>query len=684
MDSNQISLYIGGTKQRQAGFADLVICGVFPSVEFNNMDHVTLISEKPVLILKHTRDYILYQLVDRKVKSFNADANGVLSIAVAIPASMQFAAGRSPYTLLKQVYDTFRTSFMTPYSDGRDSFLDVAIEKNIFQQIIDQYSLEPRRTRLVETAGSLTGMLAVPQEKMEDFFRDTQYPEFSEFKEIEVGTMCQSSPQLEQLEIPRPASYDVYVNEMLKIKGLYKQHESCTVCDTGCETIVFTLAELEAAPGFTITAGKSEARLDKASGKIFCRLAKKEILYKCRVTFHGSDTAKKQVQDAVESGEIRIYEKKAGFDIMKYRLEGFNFEISSEVLKSYVFELDKPSHNGMRLSILTQRNPDNQTIDILVKAEEPEPVVIPANRGGVHGKSKNGRNGDPVHNAAKNQSRSEVEELKRSYALREEELNKEWEKRLSKSRTVSLLIGFVSALLLCALAGGFYYLFLYEEPAKPVNYSSSEKERIFKEVLEDKLSSYVDDFIETPEAEKIAVKYNERKRQDSQGTEDEGDGVSNTAPAGEVVSGGLSKSEKLRDEVEQNDKEKLAKEETARKAKEEAERKAAKEKAAAAKEKARAEILELVKKKDYEACEKHPGWKTYLTKEERWDVEKVLKPGAKYKNRVIRNTVIDYVNDKVFNGGEITWELLKHVRRVGVQKIESNSRTNLPLMEGVN
>ena len=69
MYSKQITLNISGTKLRQAGFADLVILGAFPEAEFKNMDRVTLISEKPVYLIKHTNDYIFYQLIDRRVKS---------------------------------------------------------------------------------------------------------------------------------------------------------------------------------------------------------------------------------------------------------------------------------------------------------------------------------------------------------------------------------------------------------------------------------------------------------------------------------------------------------------------------------------------------------------------------------------------------------------------------------------
>ncbi len=261
------------------------------------------------------------------------------------------------------------------------------------------------------------------------------------------------------------------------------------------------------------------------------------------------------------------------------------------------------------------------------------------------------------------------------------------------------------------------------EPAAML--SPAEKDKIFEEVIGKKIAD--EEFFETHLAKVIAQIYNEKHKQEPV--------LSPSCPdkaVEEVLAKEEAKEEDAKPEIPDKDAEKLAKEEAvwkakeeaarkdaeklakeeavwkakeeaARKAKEEAARKAAekakeeaarkateknakeeaaKKKSTGAKEKARAEILELVKKKDYQACEKHPGWKKYLSDRERWDVELVLKPGAKYKSRVIRNTVIEYVNSKVFNGEEITWELLKQTKE-GITKIESNYRLGLHLMEGV-
>ena len=116
-NNRNIALRISGTKQRQAGFAPLVSAGVLAGNEGENMDRVLLVPETPAFLVKHAEDYILYLLIDRRVKSFDADAPGVLSIALTIGSAVQLADGKSPYTLLMEVYDTFRTLYMTPMSE---------------------------------------------------------------------------------------------------------------------------------------------------------------------------------------------------------------------------------------------------------------------------------------------------------------------------------------------------------------------------------------------------------------------------------------------------------------------------------------------------------------------------------------------------------------------------------------
>ena len=192
MNSNlQLALRVAGTKQRRAGFAPLVTVGVLAGDEGANMYRSTMVAERPAYVVKHAPTYILYQLIDRGAKPFDADANGVLSIALTISSNSQLAEGKSPFTLLDEVYKKFVETYMESTSDGRLSFIDTDNDNEIFREIVSQYKLEPRRSSYVTMSQQgLTGVVCVPQDKLVDFFANTQYKEFAQFKDIEIGISC--------------------------------------------------------------------------------------------------------------------------------------------------------------------------------------------------------------------------------------------------------------------------------------------------------------------------------------------------------------------------------------------------------------------------------------------------------------------------------------------------------------
>ena len=102
---------------------------------------------------------------------------------------------------------------------------------------------------------------------------------------------------------------------------------------------------------------------------------------------------------------------------------------------------------------------------------------------------------------------------------------------------------------------------------------------------------------------------------------------------------------------------------------------------------ARAEILELVIKKDYNGCLKHKQFKS-LTMQERVAVENVLNyEKTKYKiktekPRLLKTAVNNFVSNNVFNGREITWDLLINASKA-IQKMELNYRNGLDIMQNV-
>ena len=213
--TSPISLFIGGTQNRQAGFGPLTAIGALPedlNTLINKMYRVSDIAkkEKQYCIIQHTARYIHYQLIDIDVRPVDAETLGTLNISLFIDRGVQLAGGQSPYTLLKRVHDSFRSRCMTPTADGGYRFTGNDIDPKIFSAIVREFAVEPCTTAYVPMTGSRSAILCIAPDKLEDFFRDTQSPEFNDYKDIEIGSACQeltgAFAHLAGLPIPRPVS----------------------------------------------------------------------------------------------------------------------------------------------------------------------------------------------------------------------------------------------------------------------------------------------------------------------------------------------------------------------------------------------------------------------------------------------------------------------------------------------
>ena len=654
MYSKQITLNISGTKLRQAGFADLVILGAFPEAEFKNMDRVTLISEKPVYLIKHTNDYIFYQLIDRRVKSNDADTNGVLSIAVTIPSGMKLADGKSPYTLLRNVYDRFRSDYMTPYSDGRDTFLDVPADATVFSDILAGYSLERRTGRYVVMNAVLTGSLCVPQDKLEALFRDSQYNEFANYKDIEIGVSCESSLDLANLEIPRPIIYDVYVNGTRQSIVISKPTDLFSTNLPDHDNISFTLGDLLAADGNRITKGKSVVELDFVNNKITCTIAKSVFMLKCKVSISGK--AKGVAKEALESGKLRILERSANFDIMQYRVgAGLDFDIPSDVILNPSFRLDGVEKCDLELTIYTNTMFDKRTINIDVNANPKEvaPAVVPPAKKNAGSKERSNVNSSNSFKDNREYERQRKQEIERKE--REAEERRYQEQRQKEQKRNAFVMGFISALVLCGLCFAAYIWLAGDEKKKQQGgevaqtvedkHNEVDKVKIFSEVLKDKINNDKD-FLKTEEVKQIVKKYNE---------------LNPPAPQDTVK-------EKVAAKINPNrgvDKNVVEADSTAHKNVAVALSKSEEQKAQTV-DQIKAEILELVKKKDFNACQAHPGWNKlgqtdkntvdYLLRTIQYTVGKPYKDGRETKtyNKSQNTKIMKYINDLNFEDFK-TW-----------------------------
>ena len=159
--------------------------------------------------------------------------------------------------------------------------------------------------------------------------------------------------------------------------------------------------------------------------------------------------------------------------------------------------------------------------------------------------------------------------------------------------------GFVSALVLCCLGFGAYWMFKGDEP-------------------------------------------NEKTQQQLSNLQNEVDRLKNDC------TNFTNEIERLKDELREAE-DKLKKEEQAlldaKEKEDQAKAKAeAKAKEAEAKAKAKAEILELVQKKKLNECRSHPGWKKFLTQNERLAVESILNLDQEQYKGTYKKNVEKYVS----------------------------------------
>ena len=429
-DQLKIAMRIAGTKLRQGGFVPLATVGVLPAGEADNMDRVPLISETPSYIIKHTADYVLYLLMDLRVKSVDSSAFGVLSIALSISKGAQLANGKSPYTLLKELYEAFLRKYMMPSAEGYYVFLNRDVDGEEFRAIVNRYPLEARRSPYVEMTGGaqgVSGMLCVPEDKMEEFFRDTHYPEFARFKELEVGSACSTTPGLENIQIPRPVVYRVIVNG--KENGVRLTLPSDTFRSNFRNTqyseftnVSFSLQELLSAPNQTLEFGQSRVVLDAANAVIRCTIHEEKFSYRFVFDWQWNGLNEDE-QDEVKSyfidGKVKLLV--GGVDLGKYietpdliRDGEYGMNVKAEVnprqTDKYKFSVSSHIDYTRRLypiSIIVQKRPASPPVTLTYGGERQGQTT---SRGQQNAAVSRGRTNLPV--ATKNEQKAEETDKK--------------------------------------------------------------------------------------------------------------------------------------------------------------------------------------------------------------------------------------------------------------------------------
>lgn len=318
METPQIALYIEGTPTIKEGLHSMVVIGRFPmGGQVGKEDE--LIHEPISYSICHTHGERCFSLIDRNVKPFGSPRRGRLSISIAIPKELQFANGQGPYTLLKEIYNTFVALYMWEDSDGSHLFNEGEQDRDVFQKLLKKYRLDPTKQEFVPMMpDGPTAIIAVKDKtKLAELMRDSDYPEFKEYGRVEIGSQVASTINI---EIPRKKQFRIILNgvpssiflsnptDTFDSSNHLKDTETLTYRNSH---VRFTLQELMDAPEGTLFGGK----VRMSGNQILCLVASREkevVLSTEIIDSNGllSDGDKENVRRMLNAGIVKVLLKK--------------------------------------------------------------------------------------------------------------------------------------------------------------------------------------------------------------------------------------------------------------------------------------------------------------------------------------------------------------------------------------
>ncbi|MBQ2123470.1 MAG: hypothetical protein II200_05730, partial [Bacteroidaceae bacterium] len=313
---NIIKLRISGNPNSQGGFNALINKGVIPQGIIEE-DRPFPISDNPGICLCHKDDQILYVLHDSKVVPSDAERDGRLTILMSIPKGFTIQNSTSPYEVLMEIYKFFVDNCMTPIEGSevkRFKTMDaIFAQSEDCKAILNKYELEKGSLEYYTMATSGTAAtLNVPTSKLNEFFCDTQYPEFRTYKEIYITTQGKSSEALAGIKIPREKEYEIWVNERFQSKGTLltttpiQSSGGLNTEDITYDPVSVTLQELIEAEGNKLTFGQSTAELNLKTRRISLTVPPIKVYFKLEFKFDGDSEGIKKLKRNLESGNCKL------------------------------------------------------------------------------------------------------------------------------------------------------------------------------------------------------------------------------------------------------------------------------------------------------------------------------------------------------------------------------------------
>ncbi len=374
-----ISFSIWGNKFSSDGYQQLLRIGSVGPLE--DVVYPDFTDKDIYFSVINKTDKVVYALTKSNISSYGAGRGGRLRMGIAIPKGYRISQARSPYALLKELYDHYCVGYLRIIGNSAQFKQDQERPEE-FKEILGRYPLEVYNGpwKPMNEGASAKAYVILSEDKIAELFKDTQYEELREYNELIVAS-AGSSMQFAKLnlEVPRVKKYKVYRNgefyttvtgRSFVVNAPEYSRRGYRFLPAMVSTDIDKLSD-----GKSMNFDGCAVRLNEMDETIHCDFLEKAVEVSCRVTLDGA-------------AESRLYSKltiKAGYAAPIKINEDGTFKVSGNDLNSE-WTIECADWSYELLTPCAKINPDTCTIRIELKKKQLAPKVEERDR--VHDKVK--------------------------------------------------------------------------------------------------------------------------------------------------------------------------------------------------------------------------------------------------------------------------------------------------------
>ena len=226
MGDAKISLMIYGTRLSTSGWEPLVMLNNPPFPPLANMG-VAGVGENPTYYtFRIDQNYTQYTLVynPKYIKAHAAQRAGALKVSISIPKGYKLEGEASPYNVFIDIQRALEEHALSRIvgKQGAFEFKATFPSDEVFAQVLNSFRLVETKMphRPMSSTSTEVGMIIADDSLCDILFKDIQYPEFLQYKEIAIAQFGESDSIIKNLDIPRKPKYEIYVNNTIITKHI--------------------------------------------------------------------------------------------------------------------------------------------------------------------------------------------------------------------------------------------------------------------------------------------------------------------------------------------------------------------------------------------------------------------------------------------------------------------------------